>query len=355
MILTAIGHRTARGNSPSWPFSNWPTGRKGEVFACRQSPRPVAEYVLSSLLTLALAAGTLTAAEAVPAARALDEAAIRAASKAYVEALDKGDAAKLAALWTSEGDIIDAAGNLLLGHEAVALDADADPASRPEFRFDKTRLRFLADDVAMEDGTVEVIPPQGSPLSGRFSATWVKHEGAWKLAALREARGDEPTAAAALAELDWMVGDWVVWDGPDGVSKPGRPVIEVSTRWNESRTYLVRVMTITHSADAPPLRITQRIGWDPLSKEIHSWAFGSDGSHGEAEWNRDGRSWVAQARAVMPNGAQSTSLNIYTYDGKNRCGWRSLPTHVGSEHVPAVNMIMIRKPKAGGDKSPENR
>lgn len=285
---------------------------------------------------------------AVEADRAADIAAIRAAADAYLQALDKRDAEKLRSLWLPDGDIVDAAGNVFPGVEAVTLDKDAaaDAGGRPRFRVHETRLRFLTADVAVEDGTVEVIPPAGPPLTGRFAATWVKHDGAWKLGALREARGGEPTAAEALAELDWMAGDWVVVDDPEAPAEGPAP-IEVSCRWNEPKTYLTRVMTIRHAADQPPVEITQRIGWDPLTKSIHSWVFGSDGSHGEADWSRDGRSWVARARAVMPDGSQSTSLNIYTYDGKDRCAWRSLPTHVGAEHVPAIDMMMIRKPTTG--------
>lgn len=293
------------------------------------------------------------AAHASPESRAADEAAIRTAAKAYVEALDRGDAARLAALWTPDGDIVDASGHLLLGRAALALDQPTtppDPASRPEFRIRETKLRFLTADVAVEDGTVEVVPPVGEPLTGRFSATWVRHEGTWKLSALREARGEEPTAAALL-DLDWMVGDWVVVDDHPAAEK--HPAIEMSTRWNESKTYLIRELRIPIE-HAAPLTITQRIGWDPLTKSIHSWVFGSDGSHGEADWTRDGRSWVAKSWAVNPDGVQSTSLNIYSFDGQERCVWKSLPTHVGSEHLPPVTLTLIRKPQAGGDQPRAN-
>lgn len=300
-------------------------------------------------LAFAVAVVTAAAVHAAQESRVEDEAAIRAAAKAYMEALDKGDAARLAALWTPDGDIVDASGHMLLGRESLALDQPAtppDPASRPEFRIRETKLRFLTADVAVEDGTVEVVPPTGEPLTGRFSATWVRHEGTWKLGALREARGEEPTGAAVLSELDWMVGDWVVVDDHPAADK--QPAIEVSTRWNESRTYLIRELRIPVEG-AAPLSITQRIGWDPLTKSVHSWVFGSDGSHGEADWSRDGRSWVAKSQSVNPDGVQSSSLNIYTYDGKDRCVWKSLPTHVGSEHVAPVTLTMIRKPQAGGE------
>lgn len=309
--------------------------------------RSALRAVVSGLMVWGATAAPAPAAEPAAGTRAADEAAIRAVAEAYMQALDKGDAARLADLWTPDGDIVDASGQRLLGREALALDQPAtprQPGDRPEFRIRETKLRFLTDDVAIEDGTVEVVPPSGPPLSGRFAATWVRRDGGWKLAALREARDDEAASAAALEQLDWMVGDWVVVDEHPAAAE--QPAIEVSTRWNESRTYLIRELRIP-TEGAAPLSITQRIGWDPLTKSIHSWVFGSDGSHGEAEWSRDGRSWVAKSRAVSPAGVQSTSLNIYTYDGRERCVWKSLPTHIGSEHVPPVTLTMIRKPQAG--------
>ena len=81
---------------------------------CR-SPLAAVAVLLPGLLTTAIMTGSRVAAEALPAARAADEAAIRAAAKTYVEALDKGDAAALAALWTPDGDIIDAGGHVMAG------------------------------------------------------------------------------------------------------------------------------------------------------------------------------------------------------------------------------------------------
>jgi len=290
---------------------------------------------------------TAAVAADVPPARAADVAAIRTAARAYIEALERGDAQALASFWTADGDIVDAGGSVFLGREAAALEkpAGGEPGPRPSIRIAETSLRFISDDVAVEDGTVEIAPPAGPPLEGRFTAVWLRSGDGWKLAALREARGDEPEGVESLADLEWMVGDWVVVD--DHAAAGAHAPIEVSTRWDEGHAFLVREVTI-HTGGDDPLRITQRIGWDPLTRTIHSWVFGSDGSHGEATWTRDGGSWVAQSRSVMPDGRQTTSLNIYTYDGKDRCAWRSVPTHVGGEHVPRVDMTMIRKPEAAG-------
>lgn len=280
-----------------------------------------------------------------------DEKAIRDAGIAYQEALSRGDGKALAALWTADGDIVDDHGMITKGRETVALTTPPAPgAPRPEFRVHDTSLRFLTPDVALEDGMIDVIVPgSATPQAGRFSATWVRQGGAWKLAGLREARLPAATGAAQLADLDWMVGDWnVVDNAPADAKAAARPTIEVSVRWNAGRTFLLRDMKITPPAGASepstPLHVTQRIGWDPLSRQIRSWVFSADGGHGEAFWSRDGNSWLARTSAVLPDGSQTSSLNVYTYDGKDRCMWQSFHTHTGGEHLPPVNMTMIRKP-----------
>jgi uncharacterized protein (TIGR02246 family) len=310
-----------------------------------------------SLLVALASLGSTPSAPAEEAARIRDVEAIRAAAKAYQEALDRGDRAALAALWTPDGDIVDDAGNVMPGRETVSLaSGPVGEGERPECRVRETSLRFLCPDAAVEDGTVEVVVPGGSPLEGRFSATWVRHDGAWKLAALRESRLPGAEGAEALQELDWMVGDWIVVDetgalagdhlagghlkGSDAV----RP-IEVTARWNPERTFLIREMRFPMpDARSEPLVVSQHIGWDPLSRRIRAWAFGSDGSHGEATLDREGGTWIARTTAVRPDGNQTASINLYDYDGKDRCVCRSVATHVGSEHVPHVVMTMIRKP-----------
>jgi uncharacterized protein (TIGR02246 family) len=331
--------------------------------AIRNAIQVVAASIAVHLLTVGLAHAQQAAATQKPNDAT---AAIRDAARSYQDALTRGDGKALAALWTPDGDIVDDEGRVLNGRESVSqITAATKEAPRPTFRIEETNLRFLTPDVAIEDGTVAVTPPgAAAPLSGWFSATWVRHDGAWKLTGLRESRISSPHETPRLADLDWMVGDWsVVEDHPDRkpaegalpLAPGGRPPIEVSVRWNPNRTFLLRDMKIAvaktaggEAGDSPPaMHLSQRIGWDPLSRQIVSWSFGSDGSHGEAIWTRDGSAdgttWIARTMAVMPDGSQTSALNIYAYDGADRCTWRSVPTHVGGEHAPHVTMTMIRK------------
>jgi uncharacterized protein (TIGR02246 family) len=302
------------------------------------------------MIQVGLVAGCLAAAE--PAGRDADAAAIRAAANLYMEALQRGEAKTLTDLWTADGDIIDDAGQVLRGRETVAATTAGEPAGpRPEFRITETNLRFVTADVAIEDGQVEVtLPGGGTPLEGRFSATWVREAGTWKLAALREARDPEPSGPDTLRELDWMVGDWKVIDetthGAEAADAKPAAELTMRVRWNDTHTFLLREMRIRPmneaAANGVGLDISQRIGWDPLARRVRSWAFGSDGSHSEATWLRDGGSWVARTATVKPDGSQTSAINVYTFDGKDRCTMRSLHTHVGGEHMPPVALTLVR-------------
>lgn len=295
-------------------------------------------------------AETAASASASAAASAADAAAIRAAATAYREALAKGDAAAIKATWTADGDIVDGWGNLLQAADTAALAgppaAATDP--RPDFRVGETRLRFISRDVAIEDGTVDVVlPGMKNPIEGWFSATWVRRGDGWKLAGLRESERPVSTDGDMLADLEWMVGDWILAvEGAD--EKNAAAATEMKVRWDAGHAFLIREarMPVAQAAGGPAdvVEVHQRIGWDPLVRRIRSWSFSSDGSRGEATWVRDGTSWIATQSIVFPAGRQETAVSIYTYDGQNRCVWRTLPEAIESDEGRPARATWIRKP-----------
>jgi len=287
-------------------------------------------------------------AERAPAAKETGIEAVRAASRIYQEALARGDGKAVAALWTEDGDIIDDMGQVFHGRESVAgLEPAAEGQARPSFTIEGVSIRLLSESVALEDGTVVVTPPGASTAHhGRFAATWVKQADGWKVASLREWRTDPPETSARLADLEWLVGDWTVTvDGqsPDG-DNGARPRMEMSVRWNPTGTYLLRETMITSPDGSEGLQVSQRIGWDPLTRRLHSWSFSTDGSHSEADWSLEEGVWVSRATTVHPDGSQTSTINHYLYDGKEDCTFQSLPTHAGATNQAAVTMTMTRKP-----------
>lgn len=286
-----------------------------------------------------------------------DVAAIRAAASAYREALAKGDAAAVKAAWVADGDIVDGWGNRLQPDDLTASDAEPTGAGRPrpEFRSSETELRFITADVAVEDGTVDVVlPGMQTSIEGWFSALWVRSGGSWKLAGLRES--ERPVAADAdmLTDLDWMVGEWTLAveeaAAPNGAAAPAsQPATTMRVRWDASRAFLVRdIRTPAAEADsdaASGLEVHQRIGWDPVVRRIRSWSFATDGSRSEATWFRDGDSWVAVQTGIMPDGRQDSVVNIYSHDGRDRCVWRILPDALDVDDGRPTRATWVRTPK----------
>lgn len=306
---------------------------------------------LSLLSGIVCPAAGAAEADRQAAASSPDLDAVRAASEAYRAALARGDAAAIRQAWKADGDVVDGWGNTLSAADIAAACGERETGAAPVFHVGETTLRMIAADVVVEDGSVDVVlPGRTVPLEGRFSAIWVRDGQTWKLAGVRES--ERPTASTPdmLEDLDWMVGQWsLVGDGDAGKPAAGTPAMEMSVRWDAARMFLVREARLTPAGDdgSPAVELQQRIGWDPLTGRIRSWSFSTDGSRGEATWFRDGDSWVVRGTAVLPDGTQTSSVNIYTYDGKDRCVWRTMTEPTESIDDLPMRATWVRKPQTG--------
>jgi hypothetical protein len=150
-----------------------------------------------------------------------------------------------------------------------------------------------------------------------------------------------------LEDLDWMVGDWVL-EPEDAADTTQLGAMAMSVRWDDGRMFLVREATLTPPADSaePAVTLQQRIGWDPLVDRIRSWSFSTDGSRAEATWFADGDSWVVRGTAVLPDGTQTSSINIYTFDGKDRCTWRTVEPALAADDAPPARATWVRTPRS---------
>src|SRR5258708_16446439 len=87
-----------------------------------------------------------------------DKAAIAKKADEFVDAFHKGEAKALAAFWTPDGDYTDQTGRNLKGREAIAKAFQGFFAENKglKLRIDSDSLRFVTQDVAIEDGTTSV-------------------------------------------------------------------------------------------------------------------------------------------------------------------------------------------------------
>lgn len=269
--------------------------------------------------------------------RAADDAAIRANVAAFVRAYNVGDAKAIAALFVEDGYIIDKEGATAVGRDAIQkvfakLFKDA-PKRRLEV--DVESIRFIGTDLAVEIGTTkEIAAPGEPPNKDQYTALHVKRGGKWLMALARDSEGDPPTHHERLKPLAWLIGEWV----DDG----GSIVVHSTCRWSEDKNFLLQEFNM-QIEEKSAMKISQRIGWDPLAERIRSWVFDSEGGYGESVWTQDGDVWVIKATAVRPDGTSGSATNQLVPTGRDGYVWRSTDRIVSDEVVPPIEVKVVRK------------
>jgi uncharacterized protein (TIGR02246 family) len=273
---------------------------------------------------------------AVP--RAADEAAIRANVAAFVRAYNARDAKAVAKLFTPDALIVHKEDSTAEGRAAIEQDFKASFEAAPKKRLEVfvDSIRFIGPDMAVEVGSTKESHSPGEPLEyDRYTVLHVKQDGKWQMALARDEEGPAPSGREQLRELGWLVGDWV----DDG----GSTVVFSTCRWSDDRNFLLQEFKLQiDGRDA--MRVTQRIGWDPLARRVRSWVFDSEGGFGESVWTRKADSWIIKATGVRPDGATASATNTLVQTGKDSYVWRSSDRIIGDEAAPSIEVKVIRKP-----------
>lgn len=330
------------------PFDRW--------ISPLEQAHTIMKRTVSALCVAALAAGSLcgaggpqelprqgapasSAAAAQAAGRADDERAIRQAIDAFDQAFVKGDAKAIAGVFTEEGEAIDADGGAIQGRAALEDHYGARLSGSPGDKLETTidSVSFPAPGVARVAGRTEVRPSDGSaPMGARYAAILVKRDGQWLLASAREIPDKDISAHDHLMELQWLVGEWV--------EETDEAVVNTTVAWTDNGSFLLRTFDVRVKGKAA-LTGTQRIGWDPLTKQIKSWVFDANGGYGEGLWMRQGDQWVIKATGVRPDGRVATATQVLTYVSKNSLRWKSIDRTLGGDISADIDeIVMVRKP-----------
>src|SRR5262249_34195350 len=147
----------------------------------------------------------------------------------------------LAAFWTPDGDYTDQTGRHLKGRAELekAFQQVFSENKGLKLQINSLSLRFLTPDVAVEDGTTEVLPANGGPPSrARYTIIHVKKDGEWRLGSVRDAPVPPSGNYEHLRELEWLVGDWAEEGGKGEVER-------LSFSWADGQSFLIGSFTKT--------------------------------------------------------------------------------------------------------------
>lgn len=281
-------------------------------------------------------------------AQSADERAIRAAADAFARAYNAGQAHALASQFSEDAEVVDVEGVRTRGREAIEELLDATFRSEPGVQIALTidSLRFLSPDVAMEEGRNTVTRAGGgAPSFRRHLVIHVKKDGRWQMSSVREEKEPAVRPHDRLKDLEWMLGEWTD-EGSDSIAR-------TNCHWSKDENYLLRDVTVQVEGETA-LSVTQRIGWDPLTRQIKSWEFDSEGGYSEGLWSRDGLSWVVKHTGVLPDGRTASATRLFALERPNRVRWASIDRVVGGEAIPGeLSFVMVKVPPAAGTQAGE--
>jgi uncharacterized protein (TIGR02246 family) len=300
-------------------------------------------FVLSSLVvTLMFSAGSAAVAQppGTPqeAEVSPDQQEIEAAAVKFLEAWHARDAEALAALFGPDARMEDVDGEVLEGRDAIqeayAAEFEANPDAALSISLDSIRL--ITPDVAIEEGSADYYP-DGETLTSRarYIVAHLKKDGIWRIISSRTLEHEVLSTYEYLHDLEWLVGDWID-EGADGV-------IEFSYSWDENKSYLLNDFRVIEHGEIT-LTGTQRIGWDPRTKQVRAWIFDTSGGFGEAVWTSTEDGWVVKASGVSPDGIPSSATRKFELLDYDHVVVRTTDRVSGNEQLPDFDVTMVRKP-----------
>jgi uncharacterized protein (TIGR02246 family) len=264
-------------------------------------------------------------------------AEVRKSAAAFVEAFNKGDAKKVAAFWTENGEYVNPDGTTFRGRAALEKAYSEffkkNPRSKLEVKIDTVRL--LGARSALEEGTLRLKRAgDKEPGESRYSVLHVREGDGWRMALVREWVPDE-SERNALEDIAWLVGEWS--------AKNKETVLRARYAWDEDKTYLRCRYTLTEGGKTVSSG-TQIIARDPAGG-LRSWLFDRSGTYGESAWSRDGDRWLLEAHGTLPDGTVLSAVNIMVPLGKDAFTWQSVERKAGETPLPDLPPLKVTRIK----------
>jgi uncharacterized protein (TIGR02246 family) len=270
---------------------------------------------------------------------------IRQVVAGYTNAVNQRNVASVVAFFTDDAVLIDVDGYVTGGTSNIQEQFTRGFESPSNFTLETSvdSVRFLTPEVAQVAGESKLTAPNESSIVNRYTALFVKLDGAWRIAEIRDLPGavEDIEPYERLKELEWMIGDWV--DESEGAT------VTSSIRWGENKAYLVREST-AQVEDEKISSSTMILAWDPRTAQIRSWLFSSEGGLGEAVWTRSSDSqWVVKATGTHRDGSPTSATQIVDVLSKDAVRTSSLDRIIGGEIAPDIEeVLMVRRPPEPG-------
>ena len=269
------------------------------------------------------------------------ETDVRAASAAYEQAFDRGDYAALAEQWVSGATLAEGA-SLLHGRAAIVASLrswrERHQGCRIEISLDK--IEPIAEPLVRVSGRLRFIRKAGGQaVSSRFVTVRVKEAGAWRILESVVV----PEHAAALDEIEWLVGTWHAEAGD--AEKATKTTVETIYEKPLGGFCLVGRSRIRPPA-GPVIEALEVIHADRDTGLVRSWVFDSTGARGQGVLGWDGATLHKQMVGTPADGVPGDIAHwtqVVARTGDNRCTMHSIERTIDGEPQPDGEPLHFRK------------
>ncbi len=266
-----------------------------------------------------------------------DEKAVRSTAEAFTSAFNKGDAKEIAALWTGDCEYVDETGRILQGREAIEKEYAAFFAANPGVKIETSvsSIKMFGDKAATEDGTSIVKNADGAVVSrGSYTALHLKEGEKWLMASVRERAAAPLSKRPGFEDLEWLIGDW-------SAAKDSRN-LDLSFKWIADKKY-IELSYGGGNKDAAARSGIQIIGRDPTSGGVTSWSFDSTGGYGLGQWRLLKKGFVIESQGMMPDGAPTTSSDIFSRIDSDIFSWQSINRSVAGQSLNDLEPVVLKR------------
>lgn len=264
------------------------------------------------------------------------------ASAAYAEAFNKRDYAALADQWTARAELVEG-GARLKGRDTIVDSITMWRERHPEasLAIQLQDVEPVAEPIARISGVMRFTKkPGAAPIESRFTALRVKEGSTWRLAESRVT----PAHAAALDDLDWMLGTWQA-DVPD------RATIQITYEEALGGYAIVGRTKITPKPGKAPLlpngiEALEVIHADRDAGLIRAWVFDSTGARADGYFEFDGTSFekvMAGTPSDAVRGRRARWVQVIAPAGDGKVTTHMIERTIDGAGLPDAQPLTFKK------------
>ncbi len=270
----------------------------------------------------------------------VDEKAVRASAEAFVAAFNKGDAKGIAALWTTDCEYSDETGRVLQGRNAIEKQYAELFATNPGLKMDTNTLsvKIVGENSAVEEGTSIMKSADGALLSkASYTAALLRDGDKWLMASVREHASPALSVRPNFQSLEWLIGDWT--------AQKDSKSVDFNLRWVADKKF-IELSYAVRDKGIPARSGIQIIGRDPVSGDVISWSFDSNGGYGKGHWRLLKKGLIIESQGMLADGAPTASTDIISRIDGESLGWQSVNRTVSGKNInDSETVVLKRKPR----------